>query len=78
MICIVVDLGSGFGNVKENTLIRYLYLRLNKGGAIFIHDYNHVSLKGVRNAVALYQNEIGDSLCKVPLADRGGSLVIVK
>lgn len=58
--------------------LRYFYPRLNKGGAIFIHDYNHPSLKGVKNSVAAYQDEIGETLCKVPLADWGGTLVVVK
>lgn len=58
--------------------IRYFYPRLNRGGAIFIHDYNHQSLKGVRKAVAAYQDEIGEAICKVPLADWGGTLVVVK
>lgn len=58
--------------------LRYFYPRLNQGGVIFIHDYNNYSLEGVRTAVDCYQNEIKESLYKVPLADWGGTLVIVK
>lgn len=58
--------------------LRYFYPRLNKGGAIFIHDYNHLCLKGVKSAVISYEDEIGSSICKVPIADWGGTLVVVK
>lgn len=58
--------------------LRYFYPRLNKGGAIFVHDYNNRFLEGVRKAVDIYEQEIGDKLSKVPLADEGGTLVLVK
>lgn len=35
-------------------------------------------LEGVKKAVTLYESEINHRLCKVPLADEGGTLVIVK
>ncbi len=58
--------------------LRYFYPRLNKGGAIFVHDYNNRFLEGVKSAVAAYENEIGNKMMKVPLADEGGTLVIIK
>lgn len=58
--------------------LRYFYPRLSKGGAIFVHDYNNRFLGGVKKAVAIYENEMGDRLMKVPLADEGGTLVIIK
>lgn len=58
--------------------LRYFYPRLKKDGAIFIHDYNHISLRGARIAVDLYQKEIGHTICKIPIADWGGTLVVVK
>ncbi len=58
--------------------LRYFYPRLNKGGAVFIHDYNNRFLEGVKKAVNIYENEIGISLSKIPLADEGGTLVVVK
>lgn len=58
--------------------LRYFYPRLNHGGAIFVHDYNNRFLEGVKEAVNTYEDEIGMSLLKVPLADEGGTLVIVK
>ncbi|MCI9083447.1 MAG: hypothetical protein HFI70_14420 [Lachnospiraceae bacterium] len=58
--------------------LRYFYPRVNTGGAIFVHDFNSSSLEGVRIAVETYENEIGKMLCKVPLADQCGTLVIMK
>ena len=58
--------------------LRYFYPRLNRGGAIFLHDYNNQFLEGVKRAVDIYENEIGGQMYKVPLADEGGTLVILK
>lgn len=58
--------------------LKYFYPRLSDGGAIFVHDYSDPSLKGVKTAVDAYQKEAGKPLCKVPIADRGGTLVIVE
>lgn len=58
--------------------LRFFYPQLEQGGSIFVHDYNNRFLEGVKNAVSIYENEIGHLLCKVPLADEGGTLVIVK
>ena len=58
--------------------LRYFYPRLNKGGAIFIHDFNSCFLGGVRAAVESYEAEIGNFISRVPLADEGGTLVVVK
>ncbi len=56
--------------------LKYFYPRLVKGGYIFIHDYNYY-LKGVRKAVLSYEKEFG-KLCKVPIADNCGTLIITK
>jgi len=58
--------------------LRYFYPRLNEGGVIFIHDYNNRFLEGVKKAVSTYENEIEKLLPKVPLADEGGTLVLIK
>lgn len=59
--------------------LRYFYPRLNKGGYLFVHDYNQTSyLKGVKEAVHNYESEIKQKLCKVPLTDVCGTLVICK
>lgn len=66
----------------ENSILealRYFYPRLNIGGAMFVHDYNNRFLGGVRKAIETYEKEeLGGGILSVPLADEGGTLVIVK
>lgn len=58
--------------------LEYFYPRLERGGFIIIHDYNHEDhWLGVKKAVKEYEKKIGH-LAKVPLADNCGSLVITK
>jgi Macrocin-O-methyltransferase (TylF). len=57
--------------------IDYFYPRLCKGGYIFIHDYNS-NLHGVKKAVYSYENQNDIVLCKVPLCDSNGTLVITR
>jgi Macrocin-O-methyltransferase (TylF). len=57
--------------------IDYFYPRLCEGGYIFIHDYNS-NLRGVKKAVYEYEKQNNTTLCKVPLCDAHGSLVITK
>lgn len=47
------------------------------GGYLMIHDYNTNYLKGVRDAVAEAERELGRFM-RVPIPDLGGSLVIQK
>lgn len=58
--------------------LRYFYPRLSEGGAIFIHDYNNRFLGGVKRAVEKYEESIDKRLMKVPIADEGGTLIILK
>ena len=58
--------------------LKFFYPRLNDGGMIFVHDYNNRYLEGVKVAVHRYENEIGIKLKKVPLADEGGTVIVVK
>lgn len=58
--------------------IRFFYPRLADGGIIFLHDYNSLKLSGVKLAVQRFEAETGSYLKKVPLADRAGTLVIIK
>lgn len=58
--------------------LKYFYPRLNKGGAIFVHDYNNYFLHGVKKAVDRYEESIGEPLIRMPIADGGGTLVILK
>lgn len=58
--------------------IKFFYERLTQNGVIFIHDYNSQYLHGVKNAVERYERDFDLRLKKVPLADRAGTLVIIK
>lgn len=58
--------------------LRYFYPRLNRGGVIFVHDYNNRFLEGVKVAVKKYEMEINQRLIKVPISDEGGTLIICK
>ena len=58
--------------------IKYFYPRLTKGGYIIIHDYNNNGRWfGIKEALKESEEEIGH-ICKVPLSDRAGSLVLTK
>lgn len=70
-------------DLEQNTLagLRYFYPRLNTHGMMMIHDCflgNPKELTLVRRAIRKYEEETGQSLCKVPIADAFGSIVIVK
>lgn len=58
--------------------LRFFYPRLNAGGAIFLHDYNNRFLGGVKKAVDIFEKESGHLLPKAPIADEGGTLIILK
>lgn len=70
-------------DLEQNTLagLRYFYPRLNTHGMMMIHDCflgNPKESTLVRRAIRKYEDEIGQKLCKVPIADAFGSIVIVK
>ena len=48
------------------------------GGIIFVHDYNTYYLEGIKKAVKRYEREIGRRLNKIPIADRAGTLIVLK
>lgn len=56
--------------------LMFFYPRLEKGGYIFIHDFNNDEYKGARPAVLKYCNENGISY--VPIPDSGGTVIITK
>lgn len=58
--------------------LKFFYPRLSEGGYIFIHDYNTAHLKGVKRAVKEYEEYLGKKLKMVPIADRAGTLIIIK
>jgi O-methyltransferase len=56
--------------------LEYFYPRLNKGGYIFIHDYNNDRYAGAKQAVREYCNKNGISY--TPMSDSWGSAIISK
>ncbi|KQS03408.1 hypothetical protein ASG11_03315 [Sphingomonas sp. Leaf357] len=65
-------------DLYEPTLagLEWFYERLNKGGYIFVHDYNNRRYLGVRSAVD--QFIATHQACCVPLPDFAGSVIIAK
>ena len=57
--------------------LKYFYPRLESGGYIFVHDYNN-KLLGVEKAINLFEKVNKIKLCKIPLCDVNGTLVITK
>ena len=49
--------------------LRFFYGRMCDGGVILLHDYFHPELPGVRQAVADFERERQEVLCKVPIGD---------
>lgn len=58
--------------------IKFFYPRLSENGVIFLHDFNSQFLSGVKEAVRRFEKDNDIILKKVPLADRAGTLVIIK
>jgi len=56
--------------------LQYFYPRLQKGGYIFIHDYNNDGYKGAREAVKNFCRE--NDIPYLPLPDAAGSAVLMK
>ena len=50
---------------------------LGRFGYIFVHDYNS-SLLGVEKAVNRFEQDMGMNLCKMPLCDANGTMVVVR
>lgn len=58
--------------------LRFFYPRMTSRGVIFVHDYNTYYLDGIKIAISRYENETGKKLYKIPIADRAGTLIIIK
>lgn len=58
--------------------LKYFYPRLSQGGAIFIHDYNNKIYEGAKAAVDTFISEQEQSIKTFPLADYGGTIVLLK
>ena len=58
--------------------LSFFYPRLSDGGVIFVHDYNTSFLEGVKIAVERFEKDNNICLKSIPIADRAGTLVIIK
>lgn len=58
--------------------LKFFYPRLVEGGIIFLHDYNSAYLRGVKEAVLRYEEELGYRMKRIPISDRAGTLIIMK
>jgi len=56
--------------------LHYFYDRLNKGGYIWVHDYNNKNYSGVKAALRKFSGE--KNVSYFPLSDSCGSAVIMK
>jgi len=67
-------------DLEESTYqgLKFFYPRLTENGYIFLHDYTVRWLQGIKAAVKRYEEENNIFLKKVPIADRGGTLIITK
>ncbi|MDD6812676.1 MAG: macrocin O-methyltransferase [Lachnospiraceae bacterium] len=74
---VFVSLDADF---EETTLkgLEYFYPRLVRGGYIFIHDYNYGYFDCIKKAVSRFEKKNELCLCKVPIPDAIGTLVITK
>lgn len=57
--------------------LEYFYPRLSVGGYIMLHDYNGFFENGISKAVRDYEI-LNGHLCKVPIPDEAGTIVIAK
>lgn len=58
--------------------LEYFYPRLSPGGYLFLHDYNHADIHGVKPIIREYEARHGVRLPRMPIPDEGGTLVIMK
>lgn len=56
--------------------LQYFFPRLNKGGYIFVHDYNQAWFKGAKGAVKQFCSE--NNIGYIPLTDSGGTAILTK
>ena len=65
-------------DLEASTLagLRWFAPRMEPGGYLLLHDWNHPGLPGVRRALERYEAERGRHLPAVPLCDITGSLII--
>ncbi len=63
-----------FDSILEG--LQFFYPRLEKGGYIFIHDFNNDFYKGAREAVLQFCTSQG--IAYIPIPDSGGTVILSK
>ncbi len=65
-------------DLEQSTLagLEYFVPRMQKGGYIFLHDYNSHAFSGVKNALERYEQSRAIKLPALPIADVNGTLVL--
>lgn len=58
--------------------ILFFYPNLVPGGYIFVHDYNNVEYRGLKDALKEAELRLGEKIPKFALCDRGGTIVLTK
>lgn len=58
--------------------LEYFYPRVSSGGYLFLHDYNHADIHGVKPIIREYEARHGLRLPRMPIPDEGGTIVIMK
>lgn len=56
--------------------LKYFYSRLSIGGYVFLHDFNKINYRDVREAVCEYCKEI--NIKYIAISNLGGSVIITK
>ena len=64
---------------EDTTLegLHYFYPRISEGGYIFLHGYNS-RFKGIARALDTYERENKIYVCKIPVCDRSGSIILTR
>ena len=57
--------------------LRFFYPKLTNGAVLLVHDYYHIGLPGIRDAINDFEKELKKTLIKIPIGDYQ-SIAIVK
>lgn len=57
--------------------LRFFYPKMHWGSILLVHDYYHIGLPGIKDAIIFYEKEIKQTLVKLPIGDHQ-SIAIVK
>lgn len=43
-----------------------------------MHDYNNIEFNGIKKSIIEAEDKLGTSICRFPLPDQGGTIVLSK